>query len=351
MRRLILSIFCALLACAFGVDSSIADENEPSHGGHHHHRHDHHGHSGGFHGGREWGWSGNRVARYDYGPLVGGVYTPYGGWTSGWGGPIWYDPYCWPGPIIFPPRVLPAETLYGPQAFNRFLGLDYGPQRGGAVDRRVVWAPANGGGAQQPARGGQPNRGKGQPQAAQGALGAPLGLKRPAVRVSNAAARARAAKSIDLGDADFLAEQYGQALSDYKQAARLTPDLGEPFFRQGLAQLALGNYERAFQLIVRGLSLAPEWPDSKFRLDSLYGKNKLAKSAHAEALALAIDDAPDNAKLWFLLAVRLYFDGESKRSRTFFEQAGELADGDRAHVDLFLEALDRKQAKRAALDL
>ncbi len=80
-----------------------------------------------------------------------------------------------------------------------------------------------------------------------------------------------------------------------------------------------------------------EWPQSAFRLDELYGDNRLAKLALLERLASDAGDGREDADLMFLLGVTLYFDGQAERSRLFFRRAAELG-ADRGAIVGFLKA-------------
>jgi tetratricopeptide (TPR) repeat protein len=157
-------------------------------------------------------------------------------------------------------------------------------------------------------------------------------------RVSNPTAVARAKEFLKFGDEHFRAQEFSEAYQRYKKAAGAAPDVAEAYFRQGFSLLALGKYDSAGKAILRGLALKPDWARSKFRLDDLYGPNRLAKANQLEQLAAAAGNEPDNPELLFLLGVELYFDGQPERARKFFVRAGELGEG-RAHLEGFFKAL------------
>lgn len=149
---------------------------------------------------------------------------------------------------------------------------------------------------------------------------------RPAVRPANAAAMARARQFVVFGDERFREQQFSLAYQRYKKAAQAAPDLAEAHFRQGLTQIALGHYPSAAAAIKRGLAFQPRWADSDFRLDQLYGDNRLAKTNHVERLAGAAANDADNADLIFLVGIELHFDGQADRARPFFERAADLGE-------------------------
>lgn len=150
------------------------------------------------------------------------------------------------------------------------------------------------------------------------------GAKAKKTRVSNPESLARARQFIAFGDEQFHGQEYSEAYQRYKKAAIAAPDLADSHFRQGLALFAMGRYAPAAKALRHGLALKPDWPQSHFGLDDLYGDNRLAKVTHLEQLATAATERPDNSDLMFLLGVGLYFDGQRDRARLFFERAQEL---------------------------
>lgn len=153
---------------------------------------------------------------------------------------------------------------------------------------------------------------------------------------SNEQARARAAQFVAFGDSQFGAQKYHQAAQRYRSAIETAPDVADAHFRQGLAYVASNRFDLAAAAFRRGLQLDPLWVNSSFRIDELYGRNRLAKDSHIDGLAkvaLADRDDPDN---FFLLGLLLHFDGQQERAKKFFEQAARLERGDTAHIDAFL---------------
>lgn len=160
---------------------------------------------------------------------------------------------------------------------------------------------------------------------------------RPNVRAANARATARARQFLAFGDERFREQQFSLAYQRYKKAAQAAPDLADAYFRQGLAQIALGRYALAAASIQRGLLLQPQWPCGDFRLDQLYGDNRLAKKNHLEQLAEAAISEPDNADLIFLVGFELFVDGQAARAKVFFERAAALGE-DAGLLKAFLQA-------------
>jgi hypothetical protein len=232
-----------------------------------------------------------------YGRSYDGYVSPYG---------TYYSPQTGYVDHYLPPIHYPAELMYGPQAVRRFMGLDRVP---------VPAVPP--------------------------AIAAPAGpaaeaLPAPKVRASNAAARERAQHFLSAGDRLFREQKHHEALQRYKNAASAAPDVADAYFRQGFALVATNRFDLAAAAFRRGLTLEPNWAESLFRLDELYGDADLAKQAHIDALAGAALDAPEDADLMFVLGVVLHFDGQAERARRFFVRSRELAADGAPHLDGFL---------------
>jgi len=224
--------------------------------------------------------------------------------------PPYYFNYYWTAPLY-----IPAEALYGPQAVKRFMGA--GQMNRPPLDPQIIARPL-------------PN----------GEKGAGADNKE---NINQRAANRRALdlgwRFIGFGDAHFSNQKYTDAYQRYKKAAQAAPGLATAHFRQAYALTAQGRYELAAKALKRGLAIDPGWPRSAFRSDDLYGPNKLAKTAHIDALAKAAADKPDDTDISFLLGVYFYFDGQKDRAAAAFKQALQLAAGDDAHLKGFLKEL------------
>lgn len=251
----------------------------------------------------------------------------------GWGGYSIAYPYL--PPNFYAPGLFPYFSYYRPVPYGAFVppALPIGPAATlpPRVDGMVVPARPIAPMAKQPAAigggfGELANEPGDHPK-----VGKP--------RTTNADARARSQRFIVLGDGYFAKQDYADAYSRYKSAQQAAPDMSDGFLRQGFALIAMGRYDHAARSFKRGISLAPHWADSGFRLDQLYGGGgQVAKAAHLEALAQAGLKGP-GSDLMFLLGVMLYFDGQAERAKPFFVRAQELAGGDDEHIAGFLRKL------------
>jgi hypothetical protein len=153
---------------------------------------------------------------------------------------------------------------------------------------------------------------------------------------TNAAGKARSGKFISYGDANFGKQKYLAALDRYKTAAETADDLAEPVFRQGFALVALGQYASAAKAFRRALRIESDWSAPPFQLTDLYGNDRLAKTAHEEGLAKAVEANPFDSELLLALAMVLYFDGHAERAGVFFGRAAQLGGNEDGLLDSFL---------------
>ena len=258
-----------------------------------------------------------------YGP---GCYGP-GGYGSGYYGSLYGAPlglgyYGYPAYGInynpaagylsyrLPPFHEPAELQFGPQAVKQFLGLprDFAL---GALRQPVL-------------------------RAAEDAADPKAKAAERGVHISNAEARAKAARYQDQGDQLFRAQNYHAALQRYKLAASAAPDLAEPYWRQGHALIATNNFELAAAAFKRAIALSENLERGGFQLDQIYNGAQMSKARHLESLsgwALAHEAAADP---YFLLGVFLAYDGDRDRAEKFFQRAADLAGISGGHIAAFL---------------
>ena len=196
------------------------------------------------------------------------------------------------------PAYQPPGLLFGPQSVQRFLGVGSSRAQLLAQRRQLITR----------------------------------------TRRSNAETRRRAERFIDFGDDRFAERHFHQALKRYRTASSVAPDMSEPFFRQGHALIALGNFDRAARAFKRALALNPSPERNGFDVGQLYQDNQIAKEAHLETLAKAAWRHTRDDDLLFLLGLFLHYDGQAVRATKFFRRAFELAGPLRFHLMPFLPA-------------
>ncbi|MCA9270598.1 MAG: tetratricopeptide repeat protein, partial [Planctomycetales bacterium] len=159
----------------------------------------------------------------------------------------------------------------------------------------------------------------------------------PAAKVaSNAQAKSLAVRYISFGDTQFADQQYHSAAQRYRFAIEAAPDVADAHFRQGFAYIASNRYDFALKSFRKALELEPLFVNSSFRLDDLYGANRLAKGSHIDALARSALIDRGNPDHYFLIGLMLHFDGQRERAVRFFEKAESLAGEDASHIQAFL---------------
>jgi tetratricopeptide (TPR) repeat protein len=242
------------------------------------------------------------------------VVSPFHGpdWDYYHYGPYHYPPYYYhyPGPLVYGPVFVPPGFPFGPNAIHPYMGIH--PFRQPVVPNIIVLNKDDGEDADE---------------------------KRQQ-RATNDRVVALGWKFIGYGDAHFENQRYAEAYQRYRKAVQVAPRLAAAHFRQGFACTATGRYELAAQAFRRGLEFEPDWPSSDFRVDEIYGPNRLAKTSHLNALAQAASNDPHNGDLLFLVGVRLYFDDQQERAKKFFQRAADLGVGIQDQARLFLDAID-----------
>jgi Tfp pilus assembly protein PilF len=276
-----------------------------SHGHHHHHHgHHHHHHHGGFRGYSFYrpyfnNWSGSVYLGIG-GPYGYSSFGYYNGPVYGFGYPYVYNyapygTYCSPRTnyvdYYLSPIYQPAELAYGPQAMKQFLGLD----RNFALGDLVT----------------QP-----RPVEVQAA--------KPIVSELSVEARQKADRFIELGDQNFKAQKFHDALLRYRMAIDAAPTYAMAHLRHGFSLVANRRYEEAARALAKAFALDPQIMKSGFRIDALYADNRMAREGHQEGLAQAALNEPSRGDLHFVVGMWLAFSGEVERSRKFFEKAREL---------------------------
>ncbi len=153
-------------------------------------------------------------------------------------------------------------------------------------------------------------------------------------RTFSPAAKAKADEYIADGDAQFAKQKYTSAVQRYQAAARVAPDLADPYFRQGFALIARGDYRGAVNAFRMGLKLRSEWNNCDFRLDTIYAGGALDKAN--QRLAQRMSKDPLDPDLLLAMGMQLFFDGQRNRSAIYLSQAAQLNAIDPRLLDNFL---------------
>ncbi len=119
----------------------------------------------------------------------------------------------------------------------------------------------------------------------------------------------------------FAEGEYGRAAQRFRQAVRVRPDEPLAYFLLAQALLAGGNYHDAFDAIVAGMRLEPDWPRRRFQPLEMYGRHLDEYTALLPATEKALARHPHDPELLFLRGYVLWFDGRKEEARPFFRRA------------------------------
>ncbi len=248
--------------------------------------------------------------------------------TFGFGGPVVLGgssvtvlPYgsAGVGPYsLYGPLVLPSETLFGVSALPPIVRPPYVrpqlyytvPPISGTVTAMRDLGPLPGAG------------GRILP-------GEPGGLvqrkPQPDIPAPNEAALEKASQAIARGDAHFAQQKYAQAYREYASARVQAVGWGEVHFRRGWALLALHQWPEAAEAFRLGLSLKPNWPESRFLVGTLF-QDRREKLEKFQRISQAQQADANNRDLALVMGIFLYFDNQREASQQFFTKAAELGE-------------------------
>ncbi len=147
---------------------------------------------------------------------------------------------------------------------------------------------------------------------------------------------------VEMGIAAFQDGEYNIAILRFRQAAATEPPGPRAGFLQAQANIAVGKFHEAVELLQNQLARRPDWPMSGFRPKAeLYG-NADAWDAQRERLLTAQKLHPKDADFPFLLGYLSWFDGERDVALDHFQQSRALM-ADPRWSDLFLKGAAAKK--------
>jgi tetratricopeptide (TPR) repeat protein len=313
-----------------------------------------HGHCGwgGYHGGYGGGWGGGYCGYGGYGGYRSCGYG-YGGYgvslSIGYGRPYYNYGYNYGAPsYIYGGYNVPRYYYPAPIGYYGYYGSTYNPN---SNFNSLALTPGPVAAETTPAQ--VLNllrlkdsdliadlRARANPLPRIGGLQeATITAAKPVLNQSNIAQRRKADQQIATGDMLFREQKFHAALQRYKDAARLAPDMAEPYWRQGHALIATANFELAGGAFKRALALDPTTSREGFTLDKLYGAATIAKTGHLEDLAAWALDHAGSSEPYFLMGVTLHYDGQADRAGKFFSRAAEMAGATGGHIAVFAPAV------------
>lgn len=145
-----------------------------------------------------------------------------------------------------------------------------------------------------------------------------------------------------LGDEQFRAGRYLNALARYRQAEDVDEDQTAVFDRKAMAYMANGQYRLAAAALKKGMRLDAQFMSQGVSLATLYGDRIEESKLHLESLASEAMANPNDGDLLALMAMALHRSGEPERGERFALAATKLMKVN----DRILFAQPRPQAPR-----
>jgi Tfp pilus assembly protein PilF len=263
------------------------------------------------------GYSPNGYSPYGYG------YSPYGYSPYAYRNPYYGNPYLgwgYPGAVF----VNPGQ-LYGVGPIQQLMGVDQG------LDSRQNVAPFANANPNAAANGNNNNANPGFANAnppRRNAVAGKAADAPPRKPAAGGKSLELAWKFITFGDARFGDLKFNEAMERYRRAVRECPTLGDAWFREGFAFAAMGKYDQAAKAMRRGLEEKPDWADSNFRLDEVYGNNAADKKERLDGMVKAAEAEPTNGDLALVVGIHLYCDGKTDQAAPFFRRAAQIQGND-----------------------
>ncbi|HZZ79613.1 MAG TPA: tetratricopeptide repeat protein [Gemmataceae bacterium] len=147
---------------------------------------------------------------------------------------------------------------------------------------------------------------------------------------------------INLGAEAFKTGDYNIALLRFRQAALTDPPAPRAIFLQAQADIVIGKYREAAELIRQELARQPNWPTSAFRPRAELYPDAATWNAQRERILAAQKLQPKDADLPFLLGYLSWFDGERDVALDHFQRARNLTVDTQA-IDQFLKGAAAKK--------
>jgi Tetratricopeptide repeat len=263
-----------------------------------------------------------------------GRYLTFPGYARGY--PGFYSPYGWSGTTIIISPSITVRSSLPPVELPTF------PQVPPLEEREdvIVIKPQKGVVKNLP-----PPKAA-LPPPAKVAEPPPKGERPPLLAPPPAAEKpAEAERQIKLGKDFFAADEPGQALEHFRQAANANPENAQAHFLLAQTLFALGKYREAAAEIVAGLKRKPDWPTADFNPRELYGPRGADHADDLDRLRQAVERNPDDPVLQYIYGYQLWFIGRRKEARALFERAiKEIADP--TPIRRFLDIPEERMAAR-----
>lgn len=125
----------------------------------------------------------------------------------------------------------------------------------------------------------------------------------------------RSSSSLAKAYAAFAKGRYYDALVQFKLAGKVNPKNGLIHFATAQAQIAVKDYRSAYDELVEGLKIFPEWADTYINLSEIYSRPEDLET-HTRQLKDWVERYPRDFKAHFVLAYFYYFHQEYEAAKT-----------------------------------
>jgi len=163
------------------------------------------------------------------------------------------------------------------------------------------------------------------------AVGLGLGLL---LVVPNSPAQSEASSGEGLGERLstgsqlFREERFAEAAAIFSRAIETSPGHPIAYLARGHCLMAAGQYTAAGASLRQGVEILPSWPSTPIGMRSLQTKPEVL-ARRTSGLEAAIQEAPEEASLHFLLGYVRFWEGQRAPARASFQMALKL---EPAHV-------------------
>lgn len=119
--------------------------------------------------------------------------------------------------------------------------------------------------------------------------------------------------------AAFAKGKYYDSLVQFRLASRLEPDNALIYLSRAQVQVAVKDYRSAYDDLVKGLEILPEWADVRVNLTEIYSRTEDLYQ-HTEQLEQWVERYPRDFKAHFVLGYFYYFhqDYESAKNELIY---------------------------------
>jgi len=147
--------------------------------------------------------------------------------------------------------------------------------------------------------------------------------------------------------AAFARGDFYQSLIAFNDAIDRDPENGLLYLARAQAHIAIADYRTAYEDLILGMDLVPEWTEVEFSIAELYGNPEWFEE-HFDALTRWVSDYPRDYKAHFVLGYVHYFqqDYAAAKSELIYTLAW---DKNHEHASLLMDSILAYEAEAEVL--